>query len=545
MTKVPHIIRSGAIRELADMYEDELAFDRETASNIRDQVSHKDAQGKKAIATIYVHKLRREVWIEDELTGIKDMDDFIAVGTVDTRRESGKTVGDQTNSYANINPEIVGQKHFGKLSCLYASKTGTAEFWSNNGVNGHYLKCDYDGWDEFDYGLPFKTMDKTEALPHVGLKIVIKDAKDDCLSIKKHENAIKKWFSILLKKRKLKVLIVDVDNNNKSLDIHADEDFTTNGETTDETLAMSIGGNIRVNLNAIDKPTLGNNIDIYQKEIYVRSIKLPFMCKGYINYDGLELDPNRQSYKKNLEFETKLLNYCRQHFDADAVEDQPPIPKKESKQLVQIVSEVFDAIQKVSPELSLQLFGTQSTTGVKGTAATMGENAGGQQYEELQNVEITHTSPGGDPIIFTGDIGPPPGPGPGGGGPEDGNSPVAIDNGNGRYSVKVKRSADKKQEEDKLVMPDVEIYDGSVPERETVFFKVLEKNGKKKIIVCINSGKPASRVLTKVGGIDRQREVFYDKLIRAAYRITYKGNDIAEFESLVDNTWNALYRGGN
>ena len=78
------------------------------------------------------------------------------------------------------------------------------------------------------------------------------------------------------------------------------------------------------------------------------------MCKGYINYDGLELDPNRQSYKKNVEFETKLINYCKEHFDADAVEEQPPINKKESKQLVQIVSEVFSAIQQVSPELSIE-----------------------------------------------------------------------------------------------------------------------------------------------------------------------------------------------
>ena len=280
MTKVPHIIRSGAIRELADMYEDERAFVRETISNIRDQLSHKDAQGKKAIATIYVDRLRGEIWIVDELTGIKDMDDFIAVGTVDTRRESGKVVGDEVNSYANINPEIVGQKHFGKLSCLYASKTGTAEFWSNNGQNGHYLKCDYDGWDEFEYGLPFKTMDKLEALPHVGLKVVIKDAKDDCLSLKKLENAVTNWFSILLKKRKLKVLIVDVNNTSKSFEVAANEEFSTKGEITDETLTMSVAGNIRVNLNAIEKPTLGNNIDIYQKEIYVRSIKTSIHVQG-------------------------------------------------------------------------------------------------------------------------------------------------------------------------------------------------------------------------------------------------------------------------
>ena len=159
--------------------------------------------------------------------------------------------------------------------------------------------------------------------------------------------------------------------------------------------------------------------------------------------------------------------------------------------------------------------------------------------------KFSYTNPGDEPVIFTGTVGPPPGPGPGGGGEEGGNSPKVIDNGNGRYSVKIKRSGDNKEEEGKLVMPDIEINDTPVPGEQTLFFKVLEKNGKKKVILCINASKPASRILTKVGGIDRQREVFYDKLIRAAYRVTYKGNDIAEFESMVDNTWNALYRGGN
>ena len=61
MTKKGFNIRPGAIRELADMYEDELAFDREVVSNIRDQLRHPNAAGKKPIARIYVHKLRRQV----------------------------------------------------------------------------------------------------------------------------------------------------------------------------------------------------------------------------------------------------------------------------------------------------------------------------------------------------------------------------------------------------------------------------------------------------------------------------------------------------
>jgi hypothetical protein len=61
------------------------------------------------------------------------MNEFISIGIEYATRDSGKIVGDQISSYENIHPEIIGQKHFGKLSCLFASETGNIEFHSNNG----------------------------------------------------------------------------------------------------------------------------------------------------------------------------------------------------------------------------------------------------------------------------------------------------------------------------------------------------------------------------------------------------------------------------
>lgn len=172
--------------------------------------------GKHVHVKFYVHKLRREVTVVDSLTSIKDMEEFISIGTEHPTRDSGKVVGDQISSYERIHPVIIGQKHFGKLSCLFASETGNVEFFSNNGKNGRYLHVDYEGWEQFDYELPFKTIDKTEALPHIGLKVVILDAKLDCLKIRQLENALSKWFGLLLRRKKVTIEIIDVDNDNRT-----------------------------------------------------------------------------------------------------------------------------------------------------------------------------------------------------------------------------------------------------------------------------------------------------------------------------------------
>lgn len=38
------------------------------------------------------------------------------------------------------------------------------------------------------------------------------------------------------------------------------------------------------------------------------------------------------------------------------------------------------------------------------------------------------------------------------------------------------------------------------------------------------------------------RDILSDKIIMAAYRFTYKGNDLNEFENMVEETWNAMYK---
>lgn len=134
-------------------------------------------------------------------------------------------------------------------------------------------------------------LSKQSNIEHIGLKVVIQDAKPECLKIKSLENALSRWFGLLLRRKKVMIEIIDVDNSNKVVQVKAPDNLDTHGERTDSSLEMSRGGNIRVNLVETDAPSLTPNIDVYQKEIYVCSLKLPYLTKGYVIYNGLELVP--------------------------------------------------------------------------------------------------------------------------------------------------------------------------------------------------------------------------------------------------------------
>jgi hypothetical protein len=535
--KIPHQFRGGTIRELADMYSNPLAYGRETVSNAIDQSRHPEAAGKRIHVKFYLHKLSRKITIVDDLTGIKDMKEFISIGTEYATRDSGKIVGDQISSYENIHPEIIGQKHFGKLSCLFASETGNVEFYSNNGENGHYLHADYEGWEQFDYELPFKTIDTAEALEHIGLKVVIQDAKPDCLKIKSLESALSRWFGLLLRRKKIVIEIIDVDNSNKVVQVKAPDDLDTHGERTDNSLEMSRGGNIRVNLVETDAPSLTPNIDFYQKEIYVCSIKLPYLTKGYVIYNGLELVPNRENFKDSPEFSTKLGEYLAAHFKIEYVPEQPKLERNELKQIHEILSEVLTTISKIHANLLPDMIGDSSNSGVPGKAADrehsdelirwdnvqyskVGNRNGSDIYPRGPSKKIKKKSRRRRIKAKTGK-----------------SENEGIQDG-GQYSVEVKEVPEEEEEEEKLIQPHFEIIDAHREGKPTVFF---EKPQDEPLTLVINSFRPASSVARIAKGKYR-RDILADKIIRAAYRFTYKGNDLNEFENMVEETWNAMYK---
>lgn len=538
--RIPHNVRGGAIYELVHMYKSPFAWVRETIANIYDQAKHPDVNGRKPIARIYVSKLRREINIIDDMTGVRDLDDFTAVGTEKADRSSGKIVGDRISSYDHIDSEIAGQKHVGKLSCMAACIDGkeSTEYYSNNGRNGHYLHMDCDGWEPFEHDLPFQIIDRVDALPHMGLKIVITDVRDECLNINRMQKEISRYFAILLSKKKIQIFIYDMDRDNREIEVHKPEGFETKGEDTHRLLEMSKGGNIRVNLKPLDAPSLSSNIDVYSKEIYVFSKKVPHLVKGYENWDGHELVITRDDVKDNPEYiEKSALYYATEWPPEWRPDPKRQMGEKQKETIVKVIEEVCTAISKVHPELLVDLFGYATPFGLAGKILNNPRRPFKKPDDWITRT-ITYDPNGTKPIIPGGE-----GTTGGGGG---GKPPIGTEDNGGEYTGKVLKEPEPpatEPDKPKLVMPQIDVMDGPFGDIPTLSARVIPEENRLEVV--INASKPASSIIRKSGSIERYREVCYDKFISAIIKLKYDSNDLEQFEKKKEEIWNALYQEGN
>lgn len=535
--RIPHNVRGGAIYELVHMYKNPFAWVREVVANIYDQAKHPDANGAEPVARIYVHRLRKEIRVIDDLTGIKDIDDFTSVGTETADRKSGKVLGDRVSSYENIDPEIIGQKHMGKLSCMAACVGGkeSTEYYSNNGRNGHYLHCDCDGWEPFEYDLPFKIIDRAEALPHPGLKVVMTDVRDECLNINAIVKQASKYFAILLSKKKIQIFVYDVDKDNKETEVHKPEGFETKGEETHPSLEMSKGGNVRVNLTPLDTPSFTHNIDVYHKEIWVCTRKVAYLVKGYENWDGHELVITRDDYKENLEYFEKLERYYKPRYAPEfKPEKKKEIGEKQKEMIIKVIEEVCTAIAKVDRNLLPNIFGYATPFGIEGNILKNPKPS--KDPNDWEETTVTY-GPDGLSIIPTG-TGTRPPPGPGGGEP-----PTGIFDPEGTSTGKVPKDPPADPDEPKLVMPEIDFMDGPMGNIPTISARIIEEE--KRLEIVINANRPASSIFRKAQAIDRFREIFYDKFIAAIIKLKYENNNLDGFEKVKDEIWNVLYQDGN
>lgn len=537
---IPYDYGRGTIREIADMYKNPFAFSRETASNVKDASVHPNAKGKPVECIFLVSKIDRQIIVLDHMTGIMDIKDFLIIGTKSTSRDVGKTVGDQVSSYNNVNPDIIGQKHFGKASCLYASESGNVEYFSNNGKNGHYLHSTYEGWEPFDMGLPervpFQITDKNKHLVEPGLMIKINNVKPLCLSKKNLFKNLAKWFGVVLAKGKMKILIIDVDKEGRTIEVEPFEDLLdVKNEYTDKSLMTSRKIPITVNLVATDQPFFGNNIDIYQKEIYVTSIHLPYMCKGYVNYDGLELDPPRQHYKDDPDFVEVLDQYTRKNFKSEFYAKDKPLKQKTQKQLEDFISEVIVHMNKVDSDLLPLLSGKRSSTGIKGKSTKQQQE--GEGDNEWVEVKVDYTDDASNDLqyIAIGDGVIDHGPGGGGGGTDKG--PTINDDGIKKVKIK---NGDSDQEE--FIAPDIEVLSSQQPGHPTIEITQLIVGNKSKLLFNINSANPASKTITKPHSTDIQRDLTYDKIVDAILMMKHADLPAREFKKKSDEIWNSLYQ---
>jgi hypothetical protein len=536
--RIPHNVRGGGIYELAHMYKSPFAWSRETISNIRDQGADPRTNGRKPTARIYLSKLRRRIEIVDDMTGILDLNDFIAVGTEEANRNSGKVVGDRLSSYNHVDPDIGGNKHVGKLSCLAAciEEKASVEYYSNNGKNGHYLHMDFDGWETFEHDLPFQIVDKAEALDCIGLKVVITNVRDECLSISALVKAISKYFAILLSKKKIQVFVYDVDHNNKEIQVHKPEGFETKGEETDPSLEMSCGSSIRVNPHPIDNPVFGDNIDIYRQGIYVTSRHVPYLVEGYEDWDGKDSVLTRDAIGDNPEYLEKTDRYYALRYPQEwKPQKKRELGEKQKEMIVKVIEEVCTAIAKVDRKLLPSIFGFATPFGIEGTVLKNPKPT--KDPKDWEETTVTYGGADGLPIIPTGTGTKPPG-------PEGGDKlPTGMPDPNGVNTGKVPKDPPTDPDEPKLVMPQIDFMDGEMGNLPTISARIIEEE--RRLEIVINANRPASSIFRKAQAIDRFREIFYDKFIAAIIKLKWEGNDLDGFDKVKDEIWNVLYREGN
>ncbi|HZO11406.1 MAG TPA: hypothetical protein VFB48_04750, partial [Nitrososphaeraceae archaeon] len=359
---IPHDFGSGSgiITEVGKYaYKKPMDIYREVVANALDQYNPSE---KDKIVEIKLNVAPdKDIEIIDHATGIQDYNDFIKAGS-----DEGKKIGERVSSYTRINPDIVGQKHIGKISFLFASEKEIVEFHSNNGEVGMILVMRKAGFE------PPIHKDSTKILPHKGMKVVIKNARKEVLNEKTIRDYLAKVFAIRIA-RGARILV----NN---LQVYKPIDFDCSHET--ELFRLDIVDNqgnpiiVRGQLNQTAKPK-SNNIDIYVKHVFVESENFEYQVQGWINVDHFELEIGRnrvyEDYRIYPEFKKKFFEYLDSNFDKTT----KPVEKeiKGIKQLEEMAVNLIRHFCELNPDMVQPLIsGSKANQGISGKVLT-GKNA--------------------------------------------------------------------------------------------------------------------------------------------------------------------------
>lgn len=399
----PYNIRPGILRILMrNMYTSSWVAFREAVSNAYDQYQHKALKEKEKVIYVTLDPYRRIITCTDHATGIENLQNFQDVGNEDAEGISGKMVGDQISSYQNINPKIIGQIHVGKLTYVNASSSKQVKIYSNNGERGDILTMLEYGWGEPEH---FSKQHANIALPHIGVKVEILDAKPELLKMKKAYEHLSEWFGILIA-RGLKIYIRDVTSteyigeyDSLWLQVLKPNDLKTDNEVyKDPLLRMSSGRYITCRLTPINKPSHEDNIDVYVKGVYIRSIHVDYLVKGWVNCDDLELDTSRDRFMQSEDSTyPEFITFLEKYIIKEGYEKQSRARNKirSEKQLEALGTIALEIWSKLFPEESAPA-GEDNPQGQEGNPLSTGEEGTGEiEKRDPGDTEGTATGSGG------------------------------------------------------------------------------------------------------------------------------------------------------
>jgi hypothetical protein len=291
---------------------------REMAVNAWDQYQHESARNKPKEFFISLNPIVRSLKAYDNATGIVvPMDHFKMMGAVDPR--GGKVVGDQTSTYTKPHETIVGQWHLGKASYTKMSEREEGKvvtFSSNNGNEGNIECLVVNAYGEIGWGKSYTYPQENAhiAKQEIGMAIEVVDVVPELLKIRGVMDTLRRDLGILISRHGFKVWIRDVTKGEEYKLITPPKDLDTKGEIHNQPeLLQSNGKYISYCLKRVDNPKW-DNVDIYVKYVYIKSIHVHNKVVGWINYNSLNLNLARDGfeiddvYKEAMDKFTKFVN---------------------------------------------------------------------------------------------------------------------------------------------------------------------------------------------------------------------------------------------
>ena len=316
---IPHKFGGNAIRELAThLYKYPQSAVKEAITNGLDQQAGKPNKEKRIDITTHVGP-DEDLWIEDPGTGIENIDKFIYVG------EGYKIVQGRVSSYTEINEEIGGNKGLGKLGFLMLAggENPTVEFYSHRPRldektprQGLKVTMTFDGF-------AVEHMDTTEALPHAGVRVVIKHCKWELLP---KENNLIKYIAKMFAVRIARGTKIYLDGNKISHPQGFDSREYPLFELDDGTVVM---GNFWTN----DKPEI-KNIWAFNKNILVEDFYEENKTSGWFNDNYIVPTSSRENIEQNArwqEIRLKLKAYLDEHYPVPEYHDLGKMGREKDK----------------------------------------------------------------------------------------------------------------------------------------------------------------------------------------------------------------------
>lgn len=297
-------------------------------------------------------------------------------------------------------PEFISQIGIGINSLLWLSKDNTVKFYSvsldkENRKNGLIATLMMNKEDIFFLDPPERP-DSQYVLDHVGLRVVIKNARD--IPIKKIIQYVSRKF--ILKLKDYPVFIKDTKTDQEYTRILPSTHYCTKHMNT--LFHLSDGTEVRGDIHNVDDMTADSKISLCIKKVENSEISPEYMAKGIItsNSPKLEFRADRSGMIEDEdtlypELKNKLDQWMVDNgFLKPSVQEQPKI--RNEKGLKDVLSDIFVSLSDLYPDLSMLISGQPDIRGIEGRINENPEqNREWEAHRQDQKIVLTGSEPKG------------------------------------------------------------------------------------------------------------------------------------------------------